>query len=105
MVKLRVAQNVLTYHGPKVRPLLNSIEALEFTVIILVIVFAKRNYVSLHLFLFFSEPLHDVPVLDRRHGQIKHIHVIVVYDRDTILYIPGLGSISDKLKIGVRTLF
>jgi hypothetical protein len=105
MVELRVTQNVLTYHWPEVRTTLDRLETLKLTVVILVIVFAKGYNVPFHFLLFLCEPSDDVLVLEDCHWQVKNVHVVMVYNGDSILYIPWFGSISDKLKIGVRTLF
>jgi hypothetical protein len=76
--KFRVAEDVLTNHGPEIGPAANLTEALEFAIVILVVILAERDLGTLHLFLFVREPSDDVPMFYRSHGEIEDVHVIVI---------------------------
>ena len=76
--KLGVAQHVLTNHRPQVRTPRDTVKRLKPTLVVFIIVFAERDFGPFHLLLFLYEPLDNVAVFGRGHGQIEYIDVIMI---------------------------
>ena len=104
-VKLWISYDMLTNHRPKVWTLADRVKSLELTIIIFIVIFAKRHLGSFHFLLFFDESFDDVSVLSRCHGYIEEIDVIVVQDLDAVFEVPRFWCVCCKLKIRVRPPF